>query len=336
MSYLKDPSPGTWNASPTCHILLAFPHVTSDWRDDLHVRINDTPVIEEGRELDGISILSLDHGRVRFKPDRCTWPEHVFVQASCEGHQTHNARFLTEDASTKRHPRFVHGSRTGSWHITPEAWHLPHGTYDAPDGPEDAPQYITSHNGGYFAIYPEKGVLQWAHSRQPTTHTFRSVQNPTDIAVTSHDNAWHLALKNDTTFQTSSAETTTRWDFVPPSIQTSQGYWHVRYDALSYHLPLEAGQWPHATTLESWYMSEQYPEGTLHFDRNMAVWHAANKMIVRHDFEPVTDTSKDMLWTSDDIPALERFDDVKIIDDSHVLVNDTWFLNTRHPDYYAR
>ena len=339
MIHLLNPESGAIHVDPQTEILLSFGDIPDqDWKSSVHVNINGDQAIQEGT-------LHPDYETTRCERSKNTgrWgvrsidplpQDDIFVQASCGKDRSHNQRFFVRGAHTTYSvTRPQSRIRGRCWHpagwfwVHDQGWDTPHGTFDVDIYPS---RLVAKVGQRWMVAYTKRGVIQYSTSNGIQEDSFRPIQEDAQIDCVYSEEGWHIIAVDQDGVHTYASNRETHWGFDADHVAISNNIIHARVGKLSFHIPLHYEPAIGEDTIESWYMMDQYlNDGSIQFYKDFCVVWNNEKMIARHDFDAILGESEDMLWTADDIG--EHFQDVQIIDTSHVLVNESKYLHTRQP-----
>lgn len=335
-AHLYYPEPGAVHVEPTTEVVVCFQSPPEDWRDTAHIKIGGEPAVISGAVQKGYETT-----RIMDEEEHVLWgvrrvrglpPKDVMVQAWCSPENTTlDQRFFVRGAHTRSMSPPIRGPRSpvfgGFFVVGQDQWHIGRDTYERPQTwlKRAKPVY---RDGEYFAVYPEQGRICSLVDDEIIVDSiprfvFRGARS-WDISP-----GWKVVSCNgDETFLCKKKEIHT-WDISAKSVSICGGWIHLNMGEFSAHLP--SSYWPARCErgLDSWYIMPNPGDGKMVFSKDMFVWWNKERMLVRHEPYPMIGKSQDIMWERDDID--EDFESVKIIDDSHVLVNKSNYLNTLHP-----
>lgn len=333
MIHLLKPETGQLHVPANTEILISFQDISDP--DDVTVRIDGQTAIQDGQTQPGWETTrrSFDHGCGRWglRAKGGLPARDILVQAHIKGEWSQNQRFFVKGAQS-HHPEGEPSEVIEkTWH--PAGWFfVADGRWKTPFGRIEAETFRGQpvlYAGEQFSVYwPSHGILQVSDGKAPpVTYTYPPVSRGADVAV---DGELVVAADEDGV-HTLRPDRQTTWGFQADTVAIDNGFIHARLGQTSFHLPVDYQPAPGEDDLESWYfVGQPESDGQMAFEAGMCLWWSDDRMIVKHDFSPITRQSADVLWTSDDIGT--SFEQVRIIDGSHVVVNETMLLNTRHPE----
>ena len=200
------------------------------------------------------------------------------------------------------------------------------------------PEYLqggTAHwsEGHPIVVYKKHSSVGYLHDGvfhlDPLPKNVLSRSHQWDVTWT--DDKWVLIARHANRIAVSRPEDLHFWDIRPQGVSITPEWVHLDLGQMTAHLPTMYRPGRCEKTLNSWYIFENPDEGRNKFQEDIHVWWSQSRMIARHNPHPYTGEFHGMVWTSDDIPD-EGFENVEIADHQHVIVNDTFLLDTRFPE----
>lgn len=310
--YLTRPASGSVDVDPLIEILITFEH-PDPHREDVFVRVDGEWAVIAGEVTEN------------FTETRCTnikgvmqWglrragglpPRDIVVSAWC-----------TPQCSTVEQRFFVRGARKKAMINIP-----------------------INHNwcrvsGGVFAVsegrpFPGDIVV---HDSGKVDLGNRSVYLPPQVLsdvldIRRIDGSWALISSDgqDTYLVRPGQIHVFKFESMAVGITDRYLNFQIAPDA-SGHIPVNYYPSSNETSASDLFRFQHTGAWDMQWRNDISVWHNENEMIVKHESRPMRGISDDILWTQEDLD--EPIEDVRIIDKSHVLVNNHLRLNTKTPE----
>jgi len=311
-AHLTSPTTGSVHVHPSTEIVIAF-YLDEPRKESTNIRIDG-----EWAAIKGVTQPGFVETRHSIHKRTMTWgfrkrgglpSRDIVVSAWCHPScRTHEQRFFVRGAKTSISTHVKNGYN----------WCMSKGGVFQTQDAIPFPDRIS---------IDDQGTIKMDESKWFVPQRFVNE----NIYIARYGLAWALVSSSKKKTFIATPEYTGTFKFGGSKVFVSDGYFHVQVDSsTTAHLPVGYRPSSTETSIKDWFCMKHKGDWDVIFGKGVHIWWNPEKMIIKHKPEPIMGRSDDMLWTSKDIKS--EFEDIEILDDSHVLVNGRIYLNTMYPE----
>ncbi len=311
-AYLTHPGSGSVHVDPLTEILVTF-ETDCGAKDDIHIVVDGTPAVISGQIVEGFveTRYSQQDGIIQMgirKRGKLP-PRDILVSAWCQPScSTVEQRFYVRGAQCKA---IASPKSKERWCRTLG------GVFSTPWG-RPFPSRIAVNKEGFIV----RDDRRWYVPPEIILETMDIVR---------YSSSWLLASANKNRTYVAQPTRIDVYNFGAEKVHITDDLINLKVNEdTSAHLPLDYHPAYTERGVDSWFRFRHEGSWNMEFTNHVHLWWCEDKMIAKHFPKPLRGKSDDMLWTKKDLKS--EINKVRVVDSSHVVVNDDLYVNTYHPE----
>lgn len=314
-AFLSYPYPGTTDVRPDTEISVIFLDVPHRSYDDVNIKVASVWAVKDGEIQPGFRTSYRHHanGTMSWSFRSLTGlpPKDILVQAWCGLDRcTIEQRFYVRGAKVEyahRIPKDHNWCKVEGGVLTCPKPFIPFKT-----GIKVSPKGVIKNSAGLtFFVKP-----QWLGD---SFHAYEHKGGMWTVVGLSKSRVYVIKVNRFNKYEFGAQSATITDEFI--NLQLSHNE--------SLHLPLSYEPMPSDKYVSHWFRFRHEGKWKMEFFEDKHIWWNKDKLIAKHDINPIANYAYDMMWTAEDFG--EPIRKIEDISEDHILVNGHLRINTRNP-----